>query len=53
MAEAGLLCARAARFPGQELRWDRSTTSITNHEEANRSIVRRTYRAGFELPTVA
>jgi hypothetical protein len=53
MAEAGLLCARAARFPGQELRWDRSTASITNHEEANRSIVRRTYRAGFELPTVA
>lgn len=53
MAEAGLLCARAARFPGQELRWDRSTASITNHEEANRTIVRRTYRAGFELPTVA
>ena len=53
MAEAGLLCARAARFPGQELRWDRSTASITNHEEANRTVVRRTYRAGFELPTVA
>ncbi|NBP52159.1 MAG: hypothetical protein EBU70_13465, partial [Actinobacteria bacterium] len=53
MAEAGLLCARAARFPGQELRWDRSTASITNHDEANRTIVRRTYRAGFELPTLA
>jgi len=52
MAEAGLLCARAARFPGQELRWDRSTASITNHDEANRTIVRRTYRAGFELPAV-
>jgi len=53
MAEAGLLCARAARFPGQELRWDRSTASITNHDEANRTVVRRTYRAGFELPTLA
>jgi hypothetical protein len=52
MAEAGLLCVRAARFPGQELRWDRSTASITNHDEANRTIVRRTYRAGFELPAV-
>ncbi|MFM9170270.1 MAG: Gfo/Idh/MocA family protein [Phycisphaerales bacterium] len=52
MAEAGLLCARAARFPGRELRWDRSTASITNHDEANRTIVRRTYRAGFELPAV-
>ena len=53
MAEAGLLCARAARFPGQELRWDRSTASITNHDEANRTVVRRTYRADFELPTLA
>ena len=53
MAEAGLLCCRAARFPGQELRWDRAACAITNHEEANRTIVRRAYRAGFELPSVS
>jgi hypothetical protein len=52
MAEAGLLCCRAARFPGTELRWDRATATIPNHAEANRTIVRREYRAGFELPAV-
>lgn len=50
MAEAGLLCARAARFPGQELRWDKATLAFTNHPEATASIVRREYRPGFELP---
>ena len=53
MAEAGLLCARAARYPGVELRWDKPTLSFTNHEEATKSLVRREYRAGFELPEVA
>ncbi|MFZ4466073.1 MAG: Gfo/Idh/MocA family protein [Phycisphaerales bacterium] len=53
MAEAGLLCCRAARFPGQELRWDRAASAITNHAEANRTVVRREYRSGFELPTLA
>ena len=53
MAEAGVLCCRAARFPGQELRWDRTACAITNHAEANRTIVRREYRPGFELPTVS
>jgi predicted dehydrogenase len=53
MAEAGVLCCRAARFPGQELRWDRAACAITNHAEANRTIVRREYRPGFELPTVS
>lgn len=50
MAEAGLLCAKAARFPGTELRWDLATERFTNHEEASRTIVRRTYRQGFEPP---
>ena len=50
MAEAGVLCARAARFPGQELRWDRPTLSFTNNEEATKTIVRREYRPGFEMP---
>jgi hypothetical protein len=52
MAEAGLLCCRAARFPGTELRWDRSAARITNHAEADRTVVRREYRRGFELPTL-
>ncbi len=50
MAEAGLLCAKAARFPGQELLWDKASLTFTNHEEATQTIVRRTYRPGFELP---
>jgi predicted dehydrogenase len=50
MAEAGLLCAKAARFPGVELRWDKSALAFSNHEEASKTIVRRTYRPGFELP---
>lgn len=52
MAEAGLLCAKAARFPQQELRWDKASLSFTNSDEATRTIVRRAYRKGFELPDV-
>ena len=52
MAEAGLLCAKAARFPQQELRWDKASLSFTNSDEATRTIVRRAYRKGFELPAV-
>ena len=52
IAEAGLLCAKAARFPNQELRWDKATLSFTNNEEATKTIVRREYRKGFELPTI-
>ena len=51
IAEAGLLAAKAARFPGQELRWDKASLTFTNHEEATKTIVRREYRPGFELPT--
>ncbi|MFO0962577.1 MAG: Gfo/Idh/MocA family oxidoreductase [Phycisphaerales bacterium] len=50
MAEAGLLCSRAARFPNQELRWDRAALKFTNHEDASRTIVTREYRPGFGLP---
>lgn len=50
MAEAGLLCSKAARFPGQELLWDKARSSFTNHAEATEKIVRRSYRPGFELP---
>ncbi len=50
LAEAGLLCAKAARYPGQELRWDLPSLTFTNNEEATKSIVRRDYRSGFEPP---
>jgi hypothetical protein len=52
IAEAGLLCAKASRFPNQELRWDKATLTFTNNEEATKTIVRREYRKGFELPTI-
>lgn len=53
IAEAGLLASKAARFPGQELRWEKATLTFTNHEEATKTIVRRAeYRKGFELPTI-
>jgi predicted dehydrogenase len=50
MAEAGLLCCRAARFPNQELRWDKSTLAFADHPDATKTIVSREYRTGFELP---
>lgn len=53
IAEAGLLCAKASRFPNQELLWDKATLTFPNHPEATKTIVRREYRQGFELPTFA
>ena len=52
MTEATLLAVKATRFPGVELRWDRSALAFTNHEEATKSIVRREYREGFAPPAV-
>jgi predicted dehydrogenase len=52
MTEAALLAVKATRFPGQELRWDKAALAFSNHEEASRSIVRRSYREGFAPPTV-
>lgn len=46
--EAGLLAVKAAKYPGQVLRWDREKLSFSNHEEANQTLVRRNYRPGFE-----
>ena len=50
MTEAAQLAVKATRFPGQELRWDKATLSFSNNDEATQSIVRRTYRSGFEPP---
>jgi predicted dehydrogenase len=52
ITECALLAVKAARFPGQELLWDRSSLSFTNHPEATDTIVRREYRSGFAPPEV-
>ena len=52
MTEAALLAVKATRFPGEELRWDKSTLSFTNHPEATATVVRRSYREGFAPPQV-
>jgi hypothetical protein len=52
ITEAALLAVKAARFPGQELRWDKASLSFTNHPEATDTIVRRDYRTGFAPPAV-
>ncbi len=46
--EAGLLAVKACKYPGQVLNWDRSQLAFTNHPQANKTIVRREYRQGFE-----
>ena len=33
---------------GQELRWDVKNYRFTNHEQANKTILKRDYNAGFE-----
>jgi predicted dehydrogenase len=53
ITEPALLAVKATRFPGQELRWDAANYRFTNHDAANKEIVKRNYRAGFEPPTVA
>jgi predicted dehydrogenase len=52
MSEATLLAVKATHFPGQELRWDKASLAFTNHDEATRTIVRRSYREGFAPPVV-
>ena len=53
VSSSALLAVKAARYPNTELTWDRSRNMITNHEEANATIVRRTYRDGFAPPVIA
>jgi len=52
ITEPALLAAKAARFPGVELRWDKSKLAFTNHEQATKTIVKRNYRKGFEPPSL-
>ena len=51
MTEAILLAVKAARFPRQELYWDKAQLAFTNNAEATKTIVRRNYRDGFAPPT--
>jgi predicted dehydrogenase len=52
ITEPCLLGVKASRFPGQLLLWDKSKLAFTNHAEATKTIVRRTYREGFAPPRV-
>ena len=52
ITEPALLAQKAARFPNTELVWNRAARSITNHPEADATIVRRDYREGFAPPVV-
>lgn len=53
ITEPALLAVKATRFPGQELRWDSAAYRFTNHDQANKEILARQYRPGFEPPKVA
>lgn len=53
ITEPALLSVKATRFPGQELRWDGKNYRFTNHDQANKEIVSRNYRKGFEPPKVS
>ena len=51
ITEPALLAVKATRFPGQELRWDGGR--FTNHDQANKEILSRSYRPGFEPPKIS
>jgi len=53
ITEPALLAVKATRFPGEELRWDAANYRFTNHDQANKEILSRNYRAGFEPPKVS
>ena len=48
ITEPALLAVKATRFPGQELRWDAKNYRFTNNEAANKTILKRNYKKGFE-----
>lgn len=52
ITEPALLATKATRFPGVELKWDGENFRFTNHEEANKTILSRTYREGFAPPSM-
>lgn len=52
MTETILLGTVAIRVPDTLLKWDSEKLQITNSEAANH-LLKRTYRKGWELPTIA
>jgi predicted dehydrogenase len=52
ITEPALLAVKGTRYPGQELRWDAKNYRFTNHDQANKEILSRNYRKGFEPPQV-
>ncbi|MBM3876570.1 MAG: Gfo/Idh/MocA family oxidoreductase [Verrucomicrobia bacterium] len=52
ITEPALLATKATRFPGKELRWDAANFRFTNHDQANKEVLSRTYRDGFAPPAV-
>jgi hypothetical protein len=42
----------AARLPGQRLEWDTTALNVTNNEAAAK-LLKKSYRAGFEVEPVA
>lgn len=53
ITEPCLLATKATRFPNQELRWDAANYRFDGHEEANATVLSRSYREGFAPPSVA
>jgi len=53
ITEPALLATKATKFPGAELLWDGKSFRFTNHEEANKTLLSRTYRDGFAPPAVS
>ncbi len=52
ITEPALLAVKATRFPGEELRWSGKDYKFTNHDEANKTILKRDYRDGFAPPKI-
>lgn len=54
LTEPALLAVKASKFPGIELRWDRSQLRFTNNEEATELLVRRKdERSEFAPPEIS
>lgn len=52
ITEPALLAVKATRYPGEELLWDATKHRFTNHDKANKEILKREYRDGFAPPKV-
>lgn len=52
ITEPALLATKATRFPGEELHWDAANYRFTNHEQANKEILSRSYGEGFAPPSM-